>query len=69
MYFSLTISSQQMEYVTSLHHCLRIETERYKVNRLDRNDRLFTFCNARDIEDEYHFVLVCKLYRITRENI
>jgi hypothetical protein len=43
-------------------HCLRVETERYNANRLDRNERHCVFCDKPDIEDEYHFVLVCSLY-------
>ena len=42
-------------------HDLEIERGRY-IN-LDRNDRLCRFCNGNNIENEYHFLLVCPLYR------
>ena len=43
-------------------HQLRIETGRYARNRLERALRLCTLCDKSDIEDEYHFVLVCPVY-------
>lgn len=47
-------------------HQLRIETGRYGVNRVARNLRLCTICNSNDIEDEFHFVIVCDVYRDIR---
>ena len=41
-------------------HSLRVQTGRFGVNRLERNLRLCLICNTVDIEDEYHFILVCK---------
>lgn len=43
-------------------HPLRIETGRYGQNRMDRNERKCQICNSNDIEDEYHFVLICPIY-------
>lgn len=43
-------------------HQLRIETGRYSQNRVDRALRLCTLCDRSDIEDEYHFVLICPVY-------
>ena len=40
-------------------HKLRIETERYNRNRTDRELRYCTLCNVNDVEDEYHFLLIC----------
>jgi len=40
-------------------HPLRIQTGRYGRNRIDRDQRYCLFCNSQDIEDEYHFMLVC----------
>ena len=45
-------------------HSLLIEKGRY-VNTL-RHRRLCTMCDRRDIEDEYHFILICPLYRDIR---
>ena len=48
-------------------HQLRIETGRYSQNIVDRAQRMCTFCNKSDIEDEYHFVLMCPVYSILRQ--
>ena len=48
-------------------HQLKIETGRYTRNRLDRSLRLCTLCDKSDIEDEYHFVLVCPVYESIRK--
>lgn len=48
-------------------HQLRIETGRYAQNRVDREQRICTLCNKSDIEDEYHFVLVCPVYSHLRQ--
>ena len=48
-------------------HQLRIETGRYARNRLDRALRLCTLCDKSDLEDEYHFVLVCPVYDSIRK--
>ena len=49
-------------------HQLRIETGRYASNRTDRALRLCTLCDKSDLEDEYHFVLVCPVYDSIRKN-
>ena len=41
---------------------LRIVTGRYSHNRIDRSMRLCTRCDRSDIEDEYHFVIICPAY-------
>ena len=43
-------------------HKLLIETGRYANRSLQRNERKCTFCDMNDLEDEYHFVLVCPVY-------
>ena len=48
-------------------HQLRIETGRYSQNKVHRAQRICTLCNKSDIEDEYHFVLVCPVYSILRQ--
>ena len=47
-------------------HQLRIETGRYAQNRVARALRLCTPCNKSDIEDEFHFVLLCPSYNQIR---
>ena len=41
-------------------HQLNIETGRRR--NISRSDRKCTLCNSNDIEDEYHFVLICPIY-------
>ena len=48
-------------------HSLRIQTGRYAGQRLERNKRVCLICNNNDIEDEYHFVLVCSEYKDIRK--
>ena len=48
-------------------HQLRIVTERYSHNRIDRSMRLCTLCDRSDIEDEYHFVIICPAYSHLRQ--
>ena len=43
-------------------HQLLIETGRYSQNRTERAQRLCTLCDRSDVEDEYHFVIICPLY-------
>ena len=50
---------QLTRFRLSAHH-LAIETGRY--NNIERNDRLCIFCNQKQIEFEYHFLLVCPKY-------
>ena len=45
-------------------HKLAIESGRY--SRTMRSDRLCTVCDLHDIEDEFHFVLVCPKYKDIR---
>lgn len=46
-------------------HCLRIETDRK--NNMDRNERICLLCNFSEIEDEYHFLLVCPFFNVFRK--
>ncbi len=48
-------------------HELRIETGRYGNNRIERNQRHCTLCNLLDLEDEYHFILICPRYHDLRQ--
>ena len=48
-------------------HPLRIQTGRYINNRIAREERYCSCCNSRDIEDEYHFMLICPCYNDIRK--
>ena len=43
-------------------HSLLIETGRYARSKIDRSERRCTFCDTGDLEDEYHFTLICSRY-------
>jgi hypothetical protein len=52
-------------YITRIRmsaHTLRVQTGRYGQNRIPRSERYCLFCNTMDLEDEYHFVLICPCY-------
>ena len=46
-------------------HQLFIETGRHR--NIDRNDRKCQLCQCNDIEDEFHFVLICSAYTTLRK--
>ncbi len=43
-------------------HSLRIQTGKYGQNRIPRHERTCQYCTSGDIEDEYHFMIVCDRY-------
>lgn len=45
-------------------HQLQVETGRH--TGVERQNRKLTFCTTSDIEDEYHFVLICPIYQQLR---
>ena len=45
-------------------HILHIETGPHR--SIPRNERICTLCNIGDVEDEYHFVMICPLYKEIR---
>ena len=45
-------------------NALNIETGRYR--SVDRNLRLCTLCSRNEVEDEFHFILVCPVYNDIR---
>ena len=63
----LYLNSQQPKYRMALSrlrlssHTLGIEIGRYPP-RIPRNERYCTYCLKHDIDDEFHFVLVCDLH-------
>lgn len=46
---------------------LKIQTGRFSRNRIPREERYCLFCNDLDIEDEYHFICICKCYDVIRK--
>ena len=48
-------------------HNLKIETGRYKQERIERSMRKCQLCNHQDIKDEYHFLLICPVYSDIRK--
>ena len=48
-------------------HQLRIKTGRHSHNRVARAKRICSLSNKSDIENEYHFVLVCHIYSNLRQ--
>ena len=43
-------------------HQLRVETGRNACNTTPYNERYCLTCNSIDLEDEYHFLLICNMY-------
>ena len=48
-------------------HSLRIQTGRYAQNRLARNERICLYCDSGDIEDEFHFICICRRFENLRK--
>ena len=70
-YLDKVISSSSRRGLTRLRisaHSLRIESGRYGRDRLERHQRLCQFCDSQEIEDEYHFIIKCKLYKNIRSD-
>ena len=67
---SISVESQQMQYRWFLRvsaHPLRIQTGRYAQNNIPRNERYCLCCNDLDLEDEYHFICICRCYSDLRK--
>ena len=43
-------------------HILKVETGRYGSQRIDYNQRICNQCNKNEVEDEFHFILICPAY-------
>ncbi len=50
-------------------HCLRIEKGRYSIPKILPEDRICQVCDMHEIEDEYHFIMRCKLYECERKKL
>lgn len=59
---------QQLSKLRLSDHKLEIEVGRYKRPKMPREKRTCPFC-PNSLEDEYHFVATCPLYREEREQI
>ena len=46
---------------------LRIQWGRFSRNRIRREERDCLCCNSSDIEDEYHFILICPCFNELRK--
>ena len=68
-YLNVSVIKKYRFSITQLRlasHSLRIETGRHGQNRIDRPERICQVCDTGDLEDEYHFVLVCAAYNELR---
>ena len=45
-------------------HCLNVEVGRH--NNIDYQERLCNLCDTQEVEDEYHFVIKCPVYKYLR---
>ena len=63
--FSVTINShmQSLSRLRCSSHCLRIETGR---GSLERSMRICELCDRHEIENEFHFLLVCNFFQYIR---
>ena len=62
-YLVKNISSKCRQIITKFRvsaHRLSIETGRY--DDVSRQRRMCTKCTIRDVEDEFHFILICPYY-------
>ena len=64
---SINISShrQMLARFRCSSHFLRIETDRK--HGIERNQRICLLCDSNEVEDEYHFLLVCSFFNHYRE--
>ena len=65
-----TLPSKLRNILTKLRlssHNLLIESDRYNRNRTPRELRYCILCYVSDVEDEYHFVLVCPAFTELRK--
>ena len=47
-------------------HSLAIQTGRYGRHRIPRDERYCFHCKSKDIEDEFHFIIICPCYETLR---
>ena len=69
-YLDMISNSQYRYLLTQMRisaHRLRIETDRYGRNRIIQSDRVCVYCNYNEIDDEFHFILVCDIHLLNRQ--
>lgn len=54
------ISKKFISIFRTSSHSLNIEKGRH--NKVPRNERFCNHCNKKDLEDEFHFILICPFY-------
>ena len=67
-YLNIIQNFNLRKYISKLRlssHMLKIESGRH--TNIPKNERKCNICNSNDIEDEYHFVIVCPLYTDIRK--
>lgn len=57
---------QNLSRIRLSSHKLKIEAERYGPNRNPRSERKCELCNLQEIEDEFHFIIICNCYTALR---
>ena len=63
-YLTQPLDFRYLKEITKIRmsaHKLNIELGRY--NNIERPEKICTLCDAKEIEDEYHFILQCPRYR------
>lgn len=68
-YLDIIRNNKHRQLLTRLRvsaHRLRIESARYGRNRLERHERICEICADGNVEDEYHFILICNKYKDLR---
>jgi hypothetical protein len=68
-YLNILLCKTSRSCLTKLRisaHKLRIESARYGRDRLERHERTCQLCDLNEIEDEFHFVLKCRVFKELR---
>ena len=59
-----TVHMQMLARLRCSSHYLRVETDRK--HGIERYMRLCQLCDSKEVEDEYHFLLVCSFFNVVR---
>jgi hypothetical protein len=71
-YLDVVLNQKHRKALTQLRvssHSLHIETGRYGSGRVERERRVCRVCDCGEIEDEYHFLLICPVYENLRSQL
>ena len=63
---NFNIKRDYMKFRTS-SHCLMVETGRCSRPKIKRENRIFTLCNTKEVEDERHLIFHCNAYSELRK--